>query len=175
MKKLLTTLALLAAVGLVAYSWTSDSEAQVLGIGGTKVDVVMDPPQGFSRLNQASLSTSGYATLTHVSTAGYWFHEIGVRQIASCSNDVIFRLRPYSSTTDSSSIMCDANATYITVAFIGGATCLPTQSFPINCYQFSCERWSPNGGKNGLPDALNLVNTAVNAKFVMFGMEKTHN
>jgi len=166
MRRLMSALACLALVGVVCYGWSYNSCAQDWGVGGTRVDVITDPPQGYSKVYQKDLQCAphGNGTTTYLITpdSGYWFHEIGLKKIASYSHNhvVQFKILPYASTTDSTSI-----ATHITVTFPSSQSTGEPVMLPINCYQWTVALATPSTC---------ATRTTMKA-FMAIGYEKKHN
>ena len=158
MRKILYTLAALAAVGLVVVNWTGETDAQTWGVGGVKTEVITDPPQGYSKYYEESLDSNTTNKRLHVSDTGYWFHQIGIAADAPIPGGyALFMIKPYSTTTDSTSIA----ATNITVLLTTGSTSI---TLPVNCYQFTTYMTSPTTA------------TYITAKvFNAFGWQKKHN
>jgi len=107
----------------------------------------------------------------HTSDSGYWFHEIGIQNVASwntCYNGMVqWHVLPYASTTDSTSIA----ATYVTVTFATAGTAQVT--LPFKCYQFTTRLATPN--------STHIVSCAPGATwhtakaFKAIGYQKQHN
>lgn len=140
----------LAVVGI--YFFATAPTAQ---FSWTKVDVLSDADQGYTKYIEETLPGSGNATTSCASSTGYWFHRIGIMQIATHSHAttcLTFMIRPYATTNDSTSIV----ATYATVTFppctgatvdVGGVThkqFLNDQysrvEFPLKCTKFTLVR-----------------------------------
>lgn len=177
----------LLLVAVCAYTWLMVPQQVVAQrFDDVRAITLHDAPQGYSKYYQQSLDATWYGangatpqtarlTQKHVSDAGYWFHSIGIEQVASTDTGgyggwTQWHILPYIGTADSTSIA----ATYITVTFATPPTAQVVM-LPVNCYQFTTRLATPNTAQLSPGfDSPGATYTTSKA-FKAIGWQKTHN